>query len=489
MRVGKLAPRDGAELINQELSEALTQGDQLIEFAEEAWEAFGVEDLSLSRYVQGADGSYFQPVETATLGNFFRDGGLPACEEVTVESVDAKAREHLERKQGDGKLNVKVRTPRGVLSELCTRQGGFVEGERESALDRIACQIQQMVKDVSAGKVIAEAQGLQDGQQTSRRAPVRNLAVSSVHSRVSDRSLCRSERSSVGRISARDDLSSARGSSCGPSEKEASHEPGALVFSPGLAVDRESTPTLNPILLHKAAEAEKDREKSKVAARAQLQAGDKMGLLRHLMPDQTKQVVLEDHVLLDRYLEASQVAPPTKNRGLLATKQGTSAVGMAQLEMKRRLNEAGEEVKAARVGRQIGQLQCMRNSRRGDIRSERSENHSSDASSSGDNAGHCHGSGRCYASGRASCREASDRLRVSAAADVESAEAPRVRPESGQTATGVWGHMKSAAQGVAQQLRPTQWQAGRAPRAVVVESDLSFSPSVPASGALLGRKI
>ena len=105
--------------------------------------------------------------------NFFANKGLPACKEgVLVEAVEQKTREHLERKlgpdggssskdnddeEGGGMLRVPDRSPGGVLHVLKRHQGDFVQGNREESLHRIAHLICDMVKDVAAGRLNADA--------------------------------------------------------------------------------------------------------------------------------------------------------------------------------------------------------------------------------------------------------------------------------------------------------------------------------------------
>ena len=100
---------------------------------------------------------------TTSLRNFFATDGLPDCHDVVVAAVQGKVTEHLGRHNtGCCAQLVEAaeadRTPRGALDELCRYQGGFVEGEPARALDRIGEVIREMVHDVAAGKVIAEAQ-------------------------------------------------------------------------------------------------------------------------------------------------------------------------------------------------------------------------------------------------------------------------------------------------------------------------------------------
>ena len=86
------------------------------------------------------------PADCSVHGHFFACGGLPSCgpDGTAVEAVDAKAREHLARKLGWRKQELRVpdRSPGGVLAQLCRHQGGFLEGEREGDLRRLASLLQ-----------------------------------------------------------------------------------------------------------------------------------------------------------------------------------------------------------------------------------------------------------------------------------------------------------------------------------------------------------
>lgn len=108
-----------------------------------------------------------------SYGNFFRGGGLPTCPDTTpvVAAVDAKALEHYERMRAKAgcccckvckqrrphELTTADRSPGGILAKLCRFQGGFVEGDRDDSLDRIARMLSVMAKEVAAGRVVAEA--------------------------------------------------------------------------------------------------------------------------------------------------------------------------------------------------------------------------------------------------------------------------------------------------------------------------------------------
>ena len=54
-------------------------------------------------------------------------------------------------------LLVDDRTVKGTLDQMLRYQGGFLEGDSEAALDRLALTIYQMVVQVSRGDTIAEA--------------------------------------------------------------------------------------------------------------------------------------------------------------------------------------------------------------------------------------------------------------------------------------------------------------------------------------------
>ena len=87
-----------------------------------------------------------------------------------VEAVEEKAREHLRRKRrSDGKLLVEDRSPSGVLlSSSAPRR--LREGRRDRALDDISAIIKEMVLDVAAGNVMAEAKELdQNGRAPPRK--------------------------------------------------------------------------------------------------------------------------------------------------------------------------------------------------------------------------------------------------------------------------------------------------------------------------------
>ena len=94
--------------------------------------------------------------------NFFKGRSLPSFKgsDIIVESVMENAKVHLERKLGrsrGGQFEVVDRSPRALLNEIRGHQGGFIEGNREVALDNVALKILEMVQDVSAGRLSADA--------------------------------------------------------------------------------------------------------------------------------------------------------------------------------------------------------------------------------------------------------------------------------------------------------------------------------------------
>ena len=106
---------------------------------------------------------------TSRLTNFFASSALPDCAKggPPIAAVDESARKHLGRWHGTRRrrasLQVEARGPGDVLAALLRHQGGFVEGEKGEALDKMAALIHQVVSDVAAGAVIAEAKELGEG--------------------------------------------------------------------------------------------------------------------------------------------------------------------------------------------------------------------------------------------------------------------------------------------------------------------------------------
>ena len=326
-----------------------------------------------------------------SYSNFFRSGGVPACPDTTpaVAAVDEKALEHYERLQhsqagccrksrGPHELATADRSPGGILAKLCRFQGGFVEGDRDAALDAIALQIARMAKEVAAGEVIAEAT---DG--SAMRQP---WAPAGRQGRAARRSFCgwlhrllwpQTEAAkpliTAGHVELAD-LNAQAGRliayDADDAEKAASlasmsvPTPGAggLVFSPALGNEQgaaaSSQAELNPVLAYRAEEHRKSIAK---AAREKMQEGRKTGGLRRLMPNASPNDGSAPHeVLVDRYLESSEggaVQPSTAKRGGVAMLSSDSSAAFSlearrlsqsqqQRDTKRRLTK----VKQARGG-------------------------------------------------------------------------------------------------------------------------------------------
>lgn len=248
---------------------------------------------------------------TGRHGHFFTSGGMPDCSRhVAVDAVDAKAREHLTRKLGvthGGTLRVGDRSPRGVLHQLCQHQGGFVQGECDAALDKIARQIQQTVKDVAAGRVIAEAHGAADARASRGGWPCWPCWRAPVQEQQS------TELLEPPRIKRPTMVAAVpRGASFAAASD--ARPPGMdLAFSPVVGKGEErSGGQINPVLVYKAKAKQQRDKQAKTEARRRMQQaqppGATGGLLRRLMPVLSgKEQPAE--VMVDRYLEESCGVP------------------------------------------------------------------------------------------------------------------------------------------------------------------------------------
>lgn len=256
---------------------------------------------------------------TGQHGNFFRDHGIPGCSrEAAVTAVDAKVREHLERKHRDNTLMVTNRTPKGVLDQLCRCQGDFVQGDHEEALDRIALAILAMNKDVAAGKVIAvatEGGGSKDDAPSAKDGATRDVPRDFL-----------SWLLQILRL--RDDES---GSSCLPDTNDVN------VLLPGTArsegferffsapVDGESSAdeTANPVLAHEAKTQRILREST---------AKGKSGQLRRLMPSTGAKIMSEEEEI-EAFLKHQGVKSDSNAQMSPGSKM---AVGLQKAQFSRR---------------------------------------------------------------------------------------------------------------------------------------------------------
>ena len=75
-----------------------------------------------------ADGSY---------SSYFQSGCSPKCTNVVVKSVMSKVKDHLER-QGLGTPLNESPTPSSVMKEILNHQAGFVVGERNQSMEKVA---------------------------------------------------------------------------------------------------------------------------------------------------------------------------------------------------------------------------------------------------------------------------------------------------------------------------------------------------------------
>ena len=292
-----------------------------------------------------------------SYGNFFRGGGMPMCPDTTptVAAVDAKALEHYERmRANDGccckqrkphELATADRSPRGILAKLCRFQGGFVEGDRDDSLDRIARMLCVMAKEVAAGRVVAEAT---DGSAVRQPwAPAeRAKATRGVGAWLrrllgpsgQQEPLIRTDGVELTDARAQAlvsyDVAAAQTASDLASASASTPGAGGLLFSPALGNEQgaggSNQTELNPVLAFRAKEHRKSTAK---AAREKLQEGRKTGGLRRLMPNAGRDDGnVPAEVLVDRYLESSEgggVRPSTAKGGCVATLSSDSSAAVS----------------------------------------------------------------------------------------------------------------------------------------------------------------
>jgi hypothetical protein len=104
---------------------------------------------------------------TGERANFFSEKGLPDAGDTPVALVDAKALEHLQRRQDEAtnpvekeqatELLVAERSPKAVLGALTAHQGGFLQGtELDKSLELIAKKINTMVHKLASGRTVKQ---------------------------------------------------------------------------------------------------------------------------------------------------------------------------------------------------------------------------------------------------------------------------------------------------------------------------------------------
>jgi len=76
-------------------------------------------------------------------GDFFKGGGTSACQgDVTVEAVEGKVVEHLERMgKGAPQLPASARTIKATLAAITSNQGVKLSGVRADAIDKVVAAI------------------------------------------------------------------------------------------------------------------------------------------------------------------------------------------------------------------------------------------------------------------------------------------------------------------------------------------------------------
>ena len=278
------------------------------------------------------------------------------CPDTTpaVAAVDAKALEHYERMRANAgccckqrkphELATADRSPRSILAKLCRFQGGFVEGDRDDSLDRIARMLCVMAKEVAAGRVVAEAtdgSAMRQPWAPAERAKAtrgvgawlrrllgpsgqREPLIRTDGVELTDARAQALVSHNVAAAQTASDLASASAPTPGA---------GGLLFSPALGNEKGSGGScqteLNPVLAFRAKEHRKSTAK---AAREKLLEGRKTGGLRRLMPNAgPNDSNVPAEVLVDQYLESSEgggVRPSTAKGGGVATLSGDSSAAI-----------------------------------------------------------------------------------------------------------------------------------------------------------------
>jgi len=238
-----------------------------------------------------------QHASSGRFSNFFQTKGLPLCkDDVTVEEVDEKAREHLGRQHGanEATLLVEDRTPAGVLQHLKKFHGAFVQGDGSEALDRIAETVCDIMKDVAAGRISVEAK---EGEGSAKAEPDDGCAADEAAPRCASlswwRGLPRMSRKELLLAPGRASAASSPGSRVDPASIE-------MFFSTGMRDGEPSAEeTLSPVMVLK---AKRDREKRK---RPKPGSSQHSGVLRKLLPHE--QVVIPVDKQVEEYLRRNGV--------------------------------------------------------------------------------------------------------------------------------------------------------------------------------------
>ena len=85
--------------------------------------------------------------EGTVYDNFFQGGGSPKAPDVSVASVEAELRKHM-NSQGLGSPLTETKTVASIISSILSYQGALVQGERDASLSAAAASVLKMFSKV-----------------------------------------------------------------------------------------------------------------------------------------------------------------------------------------------------------------------------------------------------------------------------------------------------------------------------------------------------
>ena len=83
--------------------------------------------------------------DNGEYSNYFTSGCKPSAPHVSLNELESKLREHLDR-EGLGYPYKDADTARSILDGILSNQGGFIEGDLSIAVDQTCNRIREMVQ-------------------------------------------------------------------------------------------------------------------------------------------------------------------------------------------------------------------------------------------------------------------------------------------------------------------------------------------------------
>jgi len=82
--------------------------------------------------------------DNGEYSNYFTSGCKPSAPHVSLNELESKLREHLDR-EGLGYPYKDAETVRSILDFILSNQGGFIEGDLIAAVERVCSSVRAMV--------------------------------------------------------------------------------------------------------------------------------------------------------------------------------------------------------------------------------------------------------------------------------------------------------------------------------------------------------